>query len=119
MFSFAGGFVTNSNLLNSQMQQSIAMLDNLDKEQKEFYGKRLKTLTDYLALVSQNTSYDSLKDENIIETYMKALLDENPKQIYKVESRRYNLYYKLLKLPMPENIQQWLINKFLNFPGKQ
>ncbi|XP_026313979.1 D-beta-hydroxybutyrate dehydrogenase, mitochondrial-like [Hyposmocoma kahamanoa] len=114
-----GGFVTNSNLLSSQKQQSLAMLENLDEEQKKFYGKRLKTLTDYLALVSQNTSYDSLKDESIIETYMKALLDENPKELYKVESGRYNLYYNLLKIPMPESFQQWLINKFLSFPKKQ
>lgn len=119
MFFLAGGFVTNSNLLSSQKQQSLAMLENLDEEQKKFYGKRLKTLTDYLALVSQNTSYDSLKDESIIETYMKALLDENPKELYKVESGRYNLYYNLLKIPMPESFQQWLINKFLSFPKKQ
>lgn len=95
------------------------MLENLDEEQKEFYGKRLKTLADYLAMASQNTSYDSLNDENIIETYMKALLDEYPKEIYKVESWRYKLYYNLLKAPMPENIQQWLIKTFLNFPEKQ
>lgn len=94
------------------------MLENLDEEQKEFYGQRLKSLTDYLALASQNTSYDSLKDENIIETYMKALLDGNPKEIYKVESARYKLYYRLLKIPMSEHIQQWLTKKFLNFPEK-
>lgn len=116
MFSLTGGFITNSNLLGSQMQQSLAMLEDLDEEQKEFYGRRIKTLTDYLALASPNTSYDSLKDENIIETYMKALLDENPKEIYIVESKRYKLYYNLLKVPMPENIKVWLIKKFLNFP---
>lgn len=119
MYSIAGGFVTTSNLLASQTQQSTAMLEALDKEQKEFYGKRIKTLTDYLGLASQNTSYDSLRDENIIETFIKALLDENLKEIYKVESGRYRLYYNLLKLPKPENIQQWLLKKFLNFPGEQ
>lgn len=95
------------------------MFEALDNEQKEFYGTEIKNLTDYLALASQNTSYDSLKDENITETFIKALLDKNPQEMYKVESWRYRFYYNLFKVPMPENIQHWLIKKFLNFPGEQ
>lgn len=93
------------------------MLDNLNEEQKQLYEVKIKTLMDYLKPTTQNASFDSLNDENIIETFMKTLTDENPKELYKVESWRYKFYYNLMKLPFPEAVQQWIIKKFLNFPG--
>lgn len=93
------------------------MLGHLNEEQKSFYEQKITKLNNYLQVASSHESkYDSMTDENIIETFMKALLDNNPKQLYKVESWRYMFYYNFLKLPLPEFIHIWLINKFLNFP---
>ncbi|XP_049868836.1 D-beta-hydroxybutyrate dehydrogenase, mitochondrial [Pectinophora gossypiella] len=112
-----GGFVTSSNILASQEAYGEAMLEHLDEEQKLFYEKKIQSVTKHLRAASQNTSYDSLKDEMIIETFMKALLVDSPKEIYKVESMwRYKIYYTLLKLPLPEAFHYWLIKKFRNFP---
>ncbi|XP_013199629.1 D-beta-hydroxybutyrate dehydrogenase, mitochondrial [Amyelois transitella] len=112
-----GGFVASSGIMTNQVAQGTAMLEHLNEEQKLFYGKRIEALTNYLgSSTSQNTTFDSLKDENIIETFAKALLDENPKDLYKVESWRYMFYYNLLKSPLPEGVRYWLIQKFLSFP---
>ena len=93
------------------------MLEHLNDEQKSFYGERITTLCNYLqSATSHNPGYDSLKDENIIETFVKALTDDNPKDLYKVESWRYMFYYNLFKLPLPEATLGWLVKKFLNFP---
>ncbi|CAH0579300.1 unnamed protein product [Chrysodeixis includens] len=111
-----GGFVTSSNIILRQGASGNAMLESLNDEQKSFYGKRITTLTNYLQSASHNTRYDSLKDENIIETFVKALTVESPKALYKVESWRYMFYYNLFKLPLPEGVTSWLIKKFLSFP---
>lgn len=115
-FVLPGGFIGSSSILSRQAAQCNAMLENLNEEQQSFYMKKITTLRDYLQNVSQNVSYDSLTDVDIVETYIKALTDDNPKAVYKVESLRYAIYYNLLKLPFPEIIHRWLIKKFLCFP---
>ncbi|PZC86455.1 hypothetical protein B5X24_HaOG209174 [Helicoverpa armigera] len=112
-----GGFVGSSNIISSQGAQGSTMLEHLNDEQKSFYGKRITTLTNYLqSATAHNAGYDSLKDENIIETFVKALTDDDPKELYKVESWRYMFYYNLFKLPLPEAAIEWIMKKFLNFP---
>nr|WJR82371.1 short-chain dehydrogenase/reductase [Spodoptera frugiperda] len=112
-----GGFVSSSNIISNQGQQGQNMLEHLNEEQKSFYGQRITTLSNYLQLATAHEpSYDSMKDENIIETYVKALTDDDPKQMYKVESWRYFFYYNLFKLPLPEAVISWLVKKFLCFP---
>ncbi|KAJ2946088.1 hypothetical protein O0L34_g5007 [Tuta absoluta] len=112
-----GGFVTSSNLLCYQENYGKTMLDNLNEEQKRIYERRLVALTNYLRAASnQNTSYDSLKDENITESFVKALLDDNPKSLYKVESWRYKFYYNLMRMPLPESVHHWIVKKFIAFP---
>ncbi|XP_053607918.1 D-beta-hydroxybutyrate dehydrogenase, mitochondrial [Plodia interpunctella] len=111
-----GGFIGSSSIMSNQVALGNAMLEHLNEEQKSFYGKRIEALSKYLEFASKDTNFDALKDENIIETFVKALLDENPKELYKVESWRYMFYYNLLKLPLPEGVQHWLIKKFVNFP---
>lgn len=112
-----GGFVTSSNIIARQGTHGNAMLEHFNDEQKSFYGKRITALSNYLqSATSHNAGYDSLKDENIIETFVKALMDDNPKDLYKVESWRYMFYYNLFKLPLPEATLCWFVKKFLNFP---
>ncbi|XP_073944764.1 SDR family oxidoreductase shroud [Choristoneura fumiferana] len=111
-----GGFIGSSNILSRQATQCNTMLESLSEEQQSFYEKKITTLRDYLQNVSQNNKYDSLSDVDILETYIKALTDDNPKAVYKVESWRYTIYYNLLKLPFPEIAHRWLIKKFLCFP---
>ncbi|XP_075973210.1 SDR family oxidoreductase shroud [Anticarsia gemmatalis] len=112
-----GGFVTSSNIIAGQASHGHAMLKNLNDEQRSFYENRITSLTNYLeAATAHDARYDSLKDENIIETFVKALTDDNPKELYKVESWRYMFYYNLFKLPFPEAARGWLAKKFLNFP---
>ncbi|XP_063825430.1 D-beta-hydroxybutyrate dehydrogenase, mitochondrial [Ostrinia nubilalis] len=111
-----GGFVGASSLLSKQADYGSSMLEHLDEEQKAFYGKRITALNNYLAAVSCETSFDSLKDEIIIETFVKALTDEHPKELYKVESWRYMFYYNILKLPLPESVRRRIMNRFLSFP---
>ncbi|KAL0893114.1 hypothetical protein ABMA27_014748 [Loxostege sticticalis] len=113
-----GGFVASSNLLSKQVNYGSSMLENLDEEQKSYYGKRITALNNYLGAVSKETSYDSLKDEVIIETFLKALTEDNPKELYKVESWTYWFYYNLLKLPLPESIRRRIMKMFLSFPDK-
>lgn len=92
------------------------MMEHLSEEQKALYADKIKTLCNYLGAAATDTRFDSMKDENIIETFMKALTDEHPKEMYKAESWRYMFYYNLLKLPVPEQAHKWLIKKFVNFP---
>lgn len=93
------------------------MIENLNEEQKSFYEKQIVTLTNYLASAnSQASRFDSLKDEQIIETFMNALTHDDPQELYKVESWRYMFYYSLMKLPFPEIVHRWFIKKFLSFP---
>lgn len=111
-----GGFVGSSNLMANQFQNGNIMLQYLSDDQKYLHEKKLKALNDYLKHASKCVKYDSLNDENIVETFMKALNDENPKKIYKVESWRYKFYYNLFKIPFPDTIHKWLIKRFLSFP---
>ncbi|CAG5050403.1 unnamed protein product [Parnassius apollo] len=111
-----GGFIGSSNLMSYQKVQGNDMLEYLSEEQRALYEKKIQTLCNYLGTAANNARFDSMKDENIIETFMKALTDENPKELYKIESWRYMFYYNLLKLPIPESAHRWLINKFVNFP---
>lgn len=93
------------------------MIENLTEEQKHFYEPQITALTNYLgSAVPVDARYDSLRDENIIETFMKALTEDDPAELYKVESWRYKLYYSLLNLPLPDTAQSWLVKKFVNFP---
>ncbi|CAG9786121.1 unnamed protein product [Diatraea saccharalis] len=111
-----GGFVGTSNIMSNQSAYGTEMLENLDEEQKSIHGKRILTLNTYLGTAPRDCSYNSLRDENITETFMKALTIKNPKELYIVESWRYKFYYSLLKLPLPESVHRWLLNKFLCFP---
>lgn len=93
------------------------MLEHLTDEQRSLYEKQITTLTKYLGSANtQGARFDMLRDENIIETFMKALTDHDPKELYKVESWRYMFYYNLMKLPFPEIVHHWFIKKFLSFP---
>ncbi|XP_022123600.2 D-beta-hydroxybutyrate dehydrogenase, mitochondrial [Pieris rapae] len=111
-----GGFVSISNLMANQKSQEEIILNHLNNEQKPIYETKIKTLNHYLCPNVQSPSFDAMKDENLIETFVKAALSENPKLQYKVESWRYKFYYTLFKLPFPEIIHLWLIKKFLRFP---
>ncbi|XP_047995252.1 D-beta-hydroxybutyrate dehydrogenase, mitochondrial [Leguminivora glycinivorella] len=111
-----GGFVGSSNILAAQSKACNEMLHHLDPDQRKLFEKRITALRDYLQSAVQNANYDSLTDINIIETFVKALTDENPKFLYKVQSWRYAFYYSLLKIPVPEAAHHWLMKKFLNFP---
>ncbi|XP_059047129.1 D-beta-hydroxybutyrate dehydrogenase, mitochondrial [Achroia grisella] len=111
-----GGFIGSSNIMLNQRSHGEAMFEQLNEEQKVFYGTRIKALSNYLGAASNNSGFDTLRDQKIIETFMKALTEENPKNLYVVESWRYMFYYNLLKLPLPEEIHLWLIRQFLNFP---
>ncbi|XP_050684089.1 D-beta-hydroxybutyrate dehydrogenase, mitochondrial [Leptidea sinapis] len=112
-----GGFVGSSNIMVTQTRNVRQILDALSEEQKSYYEAKIRTLNNYLCRGSEKeNSYDALKDENIIETFMKALLDDRPKILYKVEPWRYTFYYSLFKIPLPEFIYLWIINKFLCFP---
>ncbi|CAH2106346.1 unnamed protein product [Euphydryas editha] len=111
-----GGFVQCSNLLRSQYLNGTAMLEVMSQEQKVLHEKRIKNLNNYLKHASKNTRFDSMNDENIIETFMKTLTDNNPKKMYKVEPWRYKFYYNLLKIPFPDTIYKYFIKKFLQFP---
>lgn len=113
----SGGFITSSKIVSNQEAAGNAMFEHLNAEQRSFYGDRMESLSNYLeGATTLDIRYDSMKDENIIETFMKALTDDNPKELYKVEPWRYMFYYNLFKLPLPEASHQWLVKKFLNFP---
>lgn len=92
------------------------MVEHLSEEQRVLYERKIKTLCNYLGSAANDTRFDSMNDENIMETFFRALSDENPQGLYKVESWRYMFYYNLLKLPVPEGLHLWLIKKFVNFP---
>ncbi|XP_045772359.1 retinol dehydrogenase 7 [Maniola jurtina] len=114
-----GGFIGSSNLTMNQVENGNKMLSHLTEEQKSIYEKRIRTLNKYLGQASNNTRYDSLSNEVIIETFVKALIDNKPKQVYKVEPWRYKFYYNLLKMPFPDIMYYWIIKKFLAFPDSE
>lgn len=115
-FICLGGFVQSSKLLGSQYLNGTAMLENLSEEQKILHEKKIKNLNNYLKHASDNTRFDSMNDENVIETFMKSLTEKKPKKLYKVEPWRYKFYYNLLKIPFPDTVYKWLVKKFLKFP---
>ncbi|CAG9093714.1 unnamed protein product [Plutella xylostella] len=111
-----GGFVGASNLMALQAKSIRSMQEHLSKEQKTFYERTMTSLADYLQPASVNMNFDCLKDENIIETFMKAMNEQYPRELYKVESWRYRFYYSLMRLPLPERFRYWIIKKFIAFP---
>ncbi|XP_063533559.1 D-beta-hydroxybutyrate dehydrogenase, mitochondrial [Cydia strobilella] len=111
-----GGFVGSSNILAGQANSCSKMIDHLDPDQRKLFEKRITILSDYLQSACQSSNYNSLKDIDIIETFAKALTDEKPRFLYKVQSWRYAFYYSLMKMPVPEAAHLWLIKKFLSFP---
>lgn len=110
---FTGGFVAASNILSNQGKYEETHGDLSDILHRD----KIIKLNRYLqGATVQNARFDSMHDERIIERFVQALTDENPKELYKVESWRYMFYYNLFKLPLPERLNSWLITKFLNFP---
>ncbi|XP_045497291.1 D-beta-hydroxybutyrate dehydrogenase, mitochondrial [Colias croceus] len=112
-----GGFVGASNLMFTQKCQEDAILKNMTEEQKPIYESKIITLNNYLCQNTQKSRFDALKDENIIETFMKVVHADKPKLLYKVETWRYKFYYALMKIPFPEPLHLWIIKKFLIFPN--
>lgn len=120
MFLFSvGGFVGSSNILLGQETKGEAMVEHLNDEQRKFYGNKIESLNNYLELASGEGKFDSMHDMKILNTFMKAMLDETPKLMYKVESWRYMFYYNLMRLPLPLFIHKWIIKQFLSFPDHQ
>lgn len=102
--------------MGSQVAKFVSMREGFDEEQRSFHEDKMASLEEYLGQADCETTYDSLKDVAIIETFMKALSDPDPKELYKVESWNYRLYYGLLRLPLPEAVRYWLFKRFLRFP---
>ncbi|XP_041977911.1 D-beta-hydroxybutyrate dehydrogenase, mitochondrial [Aricia agestis] len=112
-----GGFVNSSSLLSNQTKNGKAMLEAFDDEQKSLYQDRISKLISYLQKMGDDANFDSLTDENILETFMQALLTDEPKELYKVESWRYKMFYTLFKIPFHERIRVWLLKRFLSLPS--
>lgn len=92
----------------------------INKFSEEQIATYKKYMTNYYGYVSHIWSYKSpgqvIFDRKIINAFMNALLDVNPKRCYKVEPIRYKFYFNLFKINPFPNLDDWLTEKFVSLP---
>ncbi|KAL5285364.1 hypothetical protein ACFFRR_007218 [Megaselia abdita] len=110
-----GSFVMSSNIASRQQDHANEMETQFSKEQQHFYGDYFKEYNEYLKIISGPKPLQFVDEHGILNTFKRALLDENPKSIYINEPLRYKIYRILFNI-CPTYIVDWLTIKFVSMP---
>lgn len=110
-----GSFVLTSNIASKQSEYSKEMRASLSEEQIKFYGEYFDRYNKYLEQISGEKE-PQMVDNNIIETFEEALLQNIPKTRYICEPLRYKFYHVLFKIT-PQVITDMLLHRFVKMPS--
>ncbi|XP_058444343.1 D-beta-hydroxybutyrate dehydrogenase, mitochondrial [Malaya genurostris] len=111
-----GSLVMQSNICANQMRYAAAMRSAFSPEQQEFYGTYFDEYNAYLKVISGTKPVQCLpKDHPVLKRFTDALLEEQPKRIYKCEPWRYRFYHFLFRIT-PTGIRDWLVRRFVAMP---
>lgn len=83
-----GSHILNTNIAASHERFVDEMLQALTDEQIDFYGDYFKRYNDYLRSFCHTRPVQIINDKIFFDEFRRALLDEFPKAIYKVEPLR-------------------------------
>lgn len=83
-----GSFVGSSNIAANQQIYVNEMWNHFTDEQKEFYGDFFGRYNDYLRILSGDDSPRKMADKKLFECFQHALLNIQPKDLYKHEPWR-------------------------------
>uniref|UniRef100_A0A1Y1LKZ5 Uncharacterized protein n=1 Tax=Photinus pyralis TaxID=7054 RepID=A0A1Y1LKZ5_PHOPY len=111
-----GSFITQSNIMGTQVENCLEMYNAFNKEQLEFYGDYFNRYNNYLNAIGGTRSIRKIIDSSLYEKFEKALLEWPPSPIYINESFRYGVYHTLFKCT-PINVRDFLITKFMQMPS--
>lgn len=110
-----GSFHAYSNIAANQQQHFNEMKSGFNNEQQLFYGDYFQRYENYLKLLSYKKPPTEIPDAGIVNTFVRALLDDGPKAVYKCEPWRYSFYHMMFHIT-PTFIQDWLVEKFVSMP---
>lgn len=110
-----GSFTTQSNIMSKQVDNVYEMFSSFTPEQKNFYEDYFKRYNAYLALLTGPTTPRKIEDEKLYKVFEGALLEEQPKRIYRCENWKYTFYYGLFNI-VPFRVGDFLVCKFMRMP---
>lgn len=84
-----GSFHAYSNITANQQNQFDQMRSEFNEEQLRFYGDYFNRYTNYLKLLSSKKVPTEIPEDGIMKSFSDALLDCNPKSVYKCEPWRF------------------------------
>lgn len=94
-----GSQVMCTNITARQEQYAEEMLVALTDEQLEFYGEYFERYNNYLKHISGTKPVQVISDGNLFAEFRNAIIDYNPRAIYKCEPLRYVFAIRSLQLP--------------------
>lgn len=110
-----GSFHAYSNITANQQNQFNQMKAGFNDEQLKFYGDYFNRYANYLKVLSHKRAPKEIPEDDIMDSFSEALLDLNPRSVYKCEPFRYTIYHLLFQVT-PVFIQDWLVQKFISMP---
>lgn len=84
-----GSFHAYSNITANQQVQFNQMRAGFNDEQFKFYGDYFNRYSNYLKLLSNKKLPIKIPEDDIMNSFSDALLDLNPKSVYKCEPLRF------------------------------
>lgn len=111
-----GSLAMQSNIMRRQGIHAEEMKEGFSEEQRSFYGEYFNTLNSYLlGIIKEKTTLKPIEDEVLYSKFSEALLNSNPKCLYKHEPFRYFIYYNLFRLA-PVSLRDYFVEVFTKFP---
>ncbi|XP_043274093.1 17-beta-hydroxysteroid dehydrogenase type 2 [Venturia canescens] len=110
-----GSFIRESNLLSQQASHFEKMYSAMDQETRAFYGDYFTRYANYLSAIAPNDLPRRLMDRSIYNAFEGAILDREPKALYRAEPKRY-MFYRIMFKISPTKLRDYLVVKFINLP---
>lgn len=110
-----GSFVTQSNILEAQVERSFEMCAMLSAEQSAVYGEYFRRYNAYLSTFCGKRLPVKVDDPGLYEAFDRALLDVEPRSVYVNEPLRYKVYHCLFRW-CPVTVRDYLVTKFMMMP---
>ncbi|KAK5648483.1 hypothetical protein RI129_003375 [Pyrocoelia pectoralis] len=111
-----GSFITQSNIMGTQVENCFEMYNSFSKEQLEFYGDYFNRYNNYLNAIGGSRNIEKINDSALYDKFEKALLELPPSSVYINESFYYSIYHTLFKCT-PVSVRDFLITRFMQMPS--
>lgn len=83
-----GSFIMASNIMAMQEIHANQMRQSMSDEQKQFYGNYFNRYNEYLSLLAGYKPANIMKNDCLVNTFSRALLEKDPNPVYKCEPWR-------------------------------